>query len=93
MNRCRHGIYWPEGQKFAHGCSFCNKTFDDSFLRPREEINFVMPRSVSALDNSVLHANRHDPSRCPECDSQIHTVEKDGWHCVECSHVWKGRAA
>jgi rubrerythrin len=89
-------VYWPKDQKFPHGCSFCNPHFDDSFLRPREEINFVMPTGAhthNALNNTRLFANKHDPTRCPECQSNIHTVEKDGWHCAECGTVWKGRAA
>jgi ribosomal protein L37AE/L43A len=98
LPKCRHGVYLASPQEIrtrqAFCCSFCNPHFDDSFLRPRierrAEAFLVVPRSLATGE---LRANRHDPSRCPECDSNIHYVEKTCWRCAECGHNWKGRAA
>ena len=33
MRRCEHSVYWPEGQRFAHGCGFCNpRVYDGDIL-------------------------------------------------------------
>ena len=78
----------------AHGCSFCNPNFDDSFLRAIEVVNFVIPRTFNTDSTTQIYANKHDLSRCPTCAEVMHAVEPDGkWRCAdpECDTVWKGR--
>jgi DNA-directed RNA polymerase subunit RPC12/RpoP len=92
--RCKHGIYDPDKKGKPYGCSFCNEHFDDSFLQPRVQVNaeaskFVVGRSLAICDNESLFANKHDPNRCPECNSKIYTIEKEGFRCADCGHVRK----
>ena len=96
IGKCQHGIYWPDHQDRPHGCSFCRPEVDADFLKDRRDVmkqakTFVMPRILHSENQPF--ANVHDPSRCPQCQSQIHVEEPDGtWTCAECGEVWKGRS-
>jgi hypothetical protein len=94
--RCRHSVYDPERRGKAYACSFCNPSFDDSFLRPRRDVKaeadkFHIPTNGHVLnENDTLMANAHKSDFCPKCGSGIHTEDGKDWTCAECGHKWKG---
>jgi hypothetical protein len=100
MERCQHSIYLATPTELktrkSLNCSLCTPEVDSSFLRARAEVRteastFVMPRHMHNGDE--IFANQHDRTRCPTCNSQIHTVEQNSWRCAECDNSWKGRPA
>lgn len=96
MPRCPHGVYKPENQKIALYCGLCNPDQHYGVLGDTKK-KFVMPRSVLTEQDGKIRANNHEPGRCPECGSAIHSVlERKLWHCEECGADYRaprGRAA
>jgi len=78
LKKCPHGIYHPDGQRGPYACSFCNLSFDASFLKRKSMPKFIMPRTGVALDTSRLRANFHNPDSCPACTSYIRIEKKKG---------------
>lgn len=103
MERCKHSVYLATPEevrtRISYNCSLCNPHFDDSFLRPRQEVfsaaaKFHIPDRRTGVfnENDTLRANAHGPDFCPKCGSGLHYDDGKEWLCAECSHRWKGGA-
>jgi hypothetical protein len=101
IRRCPHSVYWPENQKFAHACGFCNPDLYSVTKSPMKHWQVpvaevpVFAQTKHDSEMPYANANYRTKALCPECNSNVHYKSEDAggpWTCGDCGHKWKGRA-